>query len=87
MSTLLLYIVYKVKIEGDYMISSEKEREYRNKLLHCKSIEEFLSMFFGLPLEFKRKVLLNSYTIPKGTVLYRIRKHEGNDLQEEKNWY
>ena len=87
MSTLLLYIVYKVKIEGDYMISFEKEREYRSKLLHCKNIEEFLSMFFGLPLEFKKKVLSGNYTIPKGTILYRIMRDEGTDYSEEKFWF
>ena len=52
--------------------------EYR--LLSCKSIPEFLAMFFGLGMKEKLSVFREEVTITKGTNLYRIRK-----LREDKN--
>lgn len=55
-----------------------QEMEYR--LLSCKSLSEFLTMFFGLTMNHKLSVFSEEVYIEKGTALYRIRQ-----IDDEKN--
>lgn len=55
-------------------------REIEYRLLSCKNIPEFLTMFFGLGMKDKLSIFKEEVTIEKGTNLYRIRK-----LREDKN--
>ncbi len=56
----------------------KQEMEYR--LLSCKSLSEFLTMFFGLTMNHKLSVFSEEVYIKKGTALYRIRQ-----IDDEKN--
>lgn len=56
------------------------------KLLSSKNLNEFVTMFFGLSFKEKASVFTQTITIKKGTKLYRIRKDEGKDLNNEKEW-
>lgn len=56
------------------------------KLLSSKNLNEFVTMFFGLSFKEKAFVFNQAITIKKGTKLYRIRKNEGKDLTDEKEW-
>ena len=48
--------------------------EMENKLLSCKSLSEFLTMFFGLTMKCKLCIFSENITIKEGTEFYRIRK-------------
>lgn len=56
------------------------------RLLRCSSIDEFLSMFFGLPLSERLDVFTDSVIIPKGTLLYRARRDIGKNLTSKEDW-
>ncbi len=61
--------------------------EMEHKLLGCKSVPEFLAMFFGLSDGDKRSVFTEDVKIPKGTSFYRIRRAEGiKDSNDPKEW-
>lgn len=62
-----------------------QEMEYR--LLNCKSLSEFLTMFFGLTMHYKHSIFTEEVTIPKGTELYRIRQLAADkDPNDPKEW-
>lgn len=62
-----------------------KETEY--KLLSCKNLSEFLTMFFGLSMKDKLSVFTEEVTIAKGTELYRIRQiDDKKDPNDPKEW-
>ncbi len=60
--------------------------EMEHRLLSCRSISEFLAMYFGLSNSEKLSVFTEDVTISKGDEFYRIRRAEGikdpNDPQE-----
>ena len=60
------------------------EMEYR--LLSCKSLSEFLTMFFGLTMNYKLSIFTEEVTITKGAEFYRIRRADNiknpNDPRE-----
>lgn len=45
--------------------------KYIAKLIHCKSLDEFVTMFFGLSMCKKLSVLGDDVPVPKGTIFYR----------------
>ena len=61
--------------------------KYIEKLIHCKSLDEFVTMFFGLSLCEKLSVLGDDMIVPKGTIFYRARKDEGRPLEDENEWW
>lgn len=62
------------------------QEKYIRKLMQCKSLDEFLSMFFGLPMSEKLSAVNGELIIPKDTILYRVRRFEGRDLVLESDW-
>lgn len=56
------------------------------KLLKCKNLDEFVTMYFGLSMSEKLSVINEKILIPKGTKLYRARKYEGIELDKEVDW-
>lgn len=63
------------------------ERRFEKQLLQCKSLDEFVTMFFGLSKQQQMSVLGDEIRIPKGTRLYRARKYEGTPLTHENDWW
>lgn len=61
--------------------------KYIAKLIHCKSLDEFVTMFFGLSMCKKLSVLGDDVPVPKGTIFYRARKDEGRPLEDENEWW
>lgn len=61
--------------------------QYIAKLIHCKSLDEFVTMFFGLSMCEKLSVLGDDVPVPKGTIFYRARKDEGRPLEDENEWW
>lgn len=61
--------------------------QYIAKLIHCKSLDEFVTMFFGLSMCEKLSVLGDDVPVPKGTIFYRVRKDEGRPLEDENEWW
>ena len=62
-----------------------KEMEYR--LLSCKSVFEFLAMFFGLSMREKLSIFSEEVSVTKGTNLYRIRRATGiKNPDDPKEW-
>ena len=61
--------------------------KYIAKLIHCKSLAEFVTMFFGLSMCEKLSVLGDDVPVPKGTIFYRARKDEGRPLEDENEWW
>lgn len=62
-----------------------KETEY--KLLNCRSLAEFLTMFFGLGMKDKLSVFPLDVELKKDTYLYRIRRTNGiSDPNNPKEW-
>ena len=59
------------------------EGRFEKQLLQCKSLDEFVTMFFGLSKQQQMSVLGDEIRIPKGTRLYRARKYEGIPLTHE----
>ena len=48
--------------------------EMERKLLSCKNLSEFLTMFFGLTMNYKLSIFSEEVTIAKGAEFYRIRQ-------------
>ena len=62
-------------------------REIEQKLLMCKSLPEFVTMFFGLGMSEKLSIFTEEVTIAQGTNLYRIRRADGiKDIDDPKEW-
>lgn len=62
-----------------------QEMEYR--LLNCKSLSEFLTMFFGLSMNYKLGIFTEEVAIKKGTEFYRIRKIDSKkNPNDPKEW-
>ena len=62
-------------------------KEIEHKLLKCKSLSEFTTMFFGLGMSEKLSVFTEMVAIEKGTVFYRIRRTDGiKDKDNPKEW-
>ena len=60
-----------------------------NRLLSCRSLSEFLTMFFGLGLKEKISIFTEEVTVSKGSCFYRIRRVEGFDntnYNDPKEW-
>lgn len=53
------------------------DREKENRLFRCKSLNEFLTMFFGYGLKEQLSIFNESTTIKAGRFLYRARKDDG----------
>lgn len=63
------------------------DREKENKLLKCKSLTEFLTMFFGYGINEQLSIFDKSMTIKAGTSLYRARKDDGKtNFYDPKQW-
>ena len=63
----------------------DKERELR--LLNCKNISEFLTMYFGLGIKEKMSIFTEKVTIKTGSKLYRIRKGlNATNCNDPKQW-
>lgn len=62
------------------------EKRFVKKLMRCKTVDEFMTMFFGMSLQQKLSVLGDEILIPKDTILYRARKDEGTPLIKESDW-
>ena len=62
------------------------EGRFEKQLLQCKSLDEFVTMFFGLSKQQQMSVLGDEIRLPKGTELYRVRKDEGTPLIHENDW-
>lgn len=63
------------------------DREKENKLFSCKSLNEFLTMFFGYGINEKLSIFNESITIRKGMFLYRARKDDGKtNFYDSKQW-
>ena len=62
------------------------QEKYIQKLMNCSSINEFVSMFFGLGLKEQLSVMGDRITIPRDTILYRARKDEGTPLNLKSDW-
>ena len=59
--------------------------EYR--LLNCKTVSEFLAMYFGLSMKDRLSVFNEEVHIPQGTNFYRIRSASGvKDPDDPKEW-
>lgn len=52
------------------------DRENENKLLKCKSLNEFLTMLFGYGINEQLSIFDEFMTIKAGTSLYRARKDD-----------
>lgn len=63
------------------------QNKYIEKLINYKSLDEFVTMFFGLSLCEKLSVLGDDMIVPKGTIFYRARKDEGRPLEDENEWW
>lgn len=63
------------------------EGRFEKQLLQCKSLDEFVTMFFGLSKQQQMSVLGDEIRLPKGTELYRVRKDEGTPLIRENDWW
>ncbi len=62
-----------------------KELEY--KLFRCKSLQEFVTMFFGLGMKEKQSIFTEVITIKQDTKFYRIRRAEGiKEPNDPKEW-
>ena len=62
-----------------------QEMEYR--LLSCKSLSEFLTMFYGLTMNSKMSDFTQDVTIAKGTEFYRIRQiDDGKNPNNPREW-
>ena len=53
------------------------DREKENRLFRCKSLNEFLTMFFGYGINEQLGIFDEVMTIKAGTFLYRARKDDG----------
>lgn len=63
------------------------DRENENKLLKCKSLNEFLTMLFGYRINEQLSIFDEFMTIKAGTSLYRARKDDGKtDFYESEQW-
>ena len=63
------------------------DREKENKLLQCKSLNEFLTMFFGYGINEQLSIFDEAMTIKAGTPLYRARKDDGRtNFYDSKQW-
>ena len=63
------------------------DRENENKLFRCKSINEFLAMFFGYGINERLSIFDESMTIKAGRFLYRARKEDGKtNFYDSKQW-
>lgn len=63
------------------------EREKENKLLKCKSLNGFSTMFFGYGIKEQLSIFDESMTIIAGTSLYRARKDDGKtNFYDPKQW-
>ncbi|MBD5532422.1 MAG: hypothetical protein HDQ98_09505 [Lachnospiraceae bacterium] len=63
------------------------DREKENKLFKCKSLNEFLTMFFGYGINEQLSIFDESMTIKAGTFLYRARKDDGKtNLYDFNQW-
>jgi len=62
-------------------------KEMENKLLSCRSVSEFLTMFMGLSLKDKLSVFPEGIDIGEGTPFFRIRRaREVKDPYDPKEW-
>lgn len=62
-------------------------KENESRLLSCKNLPEFVTMFFGLGMHEKLSIFSEEITIPKGTHFFRIRRIEGiKDADDPKEW-
>lgn len=64
-----------------------EEREFR--LMECRSISEFLTMFFGLGKKEKQSVFSERMFIKKGTEFFRVRRVNGftnPNIYDDKEW-
>lgn len=63
------------------------DREKENKLLKCKSLNEFSAMFFGYGIKEQLSIFDESMTIKAGMSLYRARKDDGKtNFYDPKQW-
>ncbi len=63
------------------------DRENENKLFRCKSLNEFLTMFFGYGINERLSIFDESMTIKAGSFLYRARKEDGKtNFYDSKQW-
>ena len=63
------------------------DREKENKLLQCKSLNEFSTMFFGYGINEQLSIFDEAMTIKAGTPLYRARKDDGRtNFYDSKQW-
>lgn len=65
------------------------DKEKERKLFSCKSISEFLAMFWGLSYEDKISVFTEKVIVPPKTEFYRIRKAKGfnnKNIADPKEW-
>lgn len=63
------------------------DREKENKLLNCKSLNEFSTMFFGYGINEQLSFFDESMTIKAGMSLYRARKDDGKtNFYDSKQW-
>ena len=62
-------------------------RENENKLLKCKSLNEFSTMFFGYGINEQLSIFDESMTIKAGMSLYRARKDDGKtNFYDSNQW-
>lgn len=63
------------------------DREKENRLLQCKSLNEFSTMFFGYEINEQLSIFDEAMTIKAGTSLYRARKDDGRtNFYDSKQW-
>lgn len=59
------------------------------KLMECRSVSEFLTMFFGLGKKEKQSVFSERMIIKKGTEFFRVRRVKGfnnSNIHDNKEW-
>lgn len=62
-------------------------REIEYRLLNCKSLSEFISMFFGLGAQEKASIFTQNVPVKKGDYFYRIRRTGGiKNPHDPKEW-
>lgn len=62
-------------------------QEMECRLLSCKNMSEFLTMFFGLTMNHKLSVFSEEVNIAKGTEFYRIRQiDDKKDQNDPREW-
>ncbi len=62
-------------------------KEIENRLLNCKNLSEFSSMFLGLGIKDKMSIFTEDVSIKKGTNFYRVRRFNGiKNMEDPKEW-